>query len=62
MSSKDTTAAGDTYVGAFVSALSEGAPMEQAMQFAGAAASISVTRSGAQRSIPYRVEVKTQNG
>lgn len=58
----DTTAAGDTYVGAFVSALSEGAPMEQAMQFAGAAASISVTRSGAQRSIPYRVEVKTQNG
>ena len=53
----DTTAAGDTYVGAFVTKLSEGETLETAMQFASKASAITVTRSGAQRSIPFRREV-----
>ena len=53
----DTTAAGDTFVGALVTALSEGASIERAMTFASKASSITVTRSGAQQSIPIREEV-----
>ena len=53
----DTTAAGDTYVGAFVTALSEGQDVRSAMTFASKAASITVTRNGAQQSIPTREEV-----
>ena len=55
----DTTAAGDTYVGALVTKLAEGAPMREAMIFASKASSITVTRRGAQQSIPYRNEVDT---
>ena len=54
----DTTGAGDTYIGAFVTRLSEGASVEQAMDFASAASAITVTRRGAQQSIPVREEVK----
>ena len=54
----DTTAAGDTYVGAFITALSEGAEIKDAMTFASKASSITVTRKGAQQSIPYRNEIK----
>lgn len=54
----DTTAAGDTYVGAFVTRLSEGAEAEQAMRFASAASAVTVTRRGAQQSIPLRHEIK----
>ena len=54
----DTTAAGDTYVGAFITALSEGMQIKDAMTFASKASSITVTRKGAQQSIPYRKEVK----
>lgn len=54
----DTTAAGDTYVGALITRLSEGATMEEAMTFASKASSITVTRRGAQQSIPTRDEVK----
>lgn len=53
----DTVAAGDTYCGALVVALSEGKTMEEAMVFATKASAISVTRSGAQPSIPYIKEV-----
>ncbi len=53
----DTTAAGDTYVGAFVTKLSEGASVKDAMTFASKASSITVTRKGAQVSIPTRDEV-----
>ena len=53
----DTTAAGDTFNGALVTAQLEGLPMAQAIRFAHAAAAISVTRSGAQPSIPLRSEV-----
>ena len=54
----DTTAAGDTFVGALVTRLSEGADIKTAMTFASKASSITVTRRGAQQSIPYREEVK----
>ncbi|MFV0447285.1 MAG: ribokinase [Vibrio sp.] len=53
----DTTAAGDTFNGAFVTGLLEEMPLESAIKFAHAAAAISVTRFGAQTSIPQRAEV-----
>ena len=53
----DTTAAGDCFIGALVTALSEDKPMKEAVQFATKAASISVTRNGAQTSLPYRKEM-----
>ena len=52
----DTTAAGDTYVGALAVKLSEGASIPEAMRFASAASAITVTRRGAQQSIPTREE------
>ncbi|MGN1078446.1 MAG: ribokinase [Candidatus Gallimonas sp.] len=53
----DTTAAGDTYVGAFVTALSEGAKTGEAMKFASHASALTVTKRGAQAAIPSRGEV-----
>lgn len=56
----DTTAAGDVFNGALVVALSEGKRINEAVSFACSAASISVTRLGAQASAPYRKEVNSQ--
>ena len=53
----DTTAAGDTFNGAITVALTENMDWEQALKFAVQAASISVTRLGAQASVPYRKEM-----
>jgi ribokinase len=53
----DTTAAGDVFNGALAVALSEGKDLLEAVQFANKAASISVTRMGAQASAPYRNEI-----
>ncbi len=53
----DTVAAGDTFVGAFAARLVEGASLPKAVRFANAAAAISVTRRGAQSSVPQRMEV-----
>jgi ribokinase len=53
----DTTAAGDTFCGAFCVALSEGKPLPDAVKFANKAAGISVTREGAMSSIPNRSEI-----
>jgi ribokinase len=53
----DTTAAGDVWNGAFATALAEGATEDEAGDFANAAAAISVTRAGAQPSMPARAEV-----
>ena len=55
----DTTAAGDTFCGAFAVALVEGKSLKEALQFASAAAAISVTRMGAQPSAPTRNEIDT---
>lgn len=52
----DTTAAGDTFNAAFTVRMAEGASTEEAVTFANAAAAISVTRPGAQPSIPSRAE------
>ncbi len=53
----DSTAAGDVFNGALAVAISEGKGIEEAVIFANKAASISVTRMGAQASAPYRREV-----
>lgn len=53
----DTVAAGDTYSGALCVALSEGKDLVEAMAFATKASAISVTRNGAQPSVPYRHEI-----
>ena len=53
----DTTAAGDVFNGALTVALSEGKSLVEAAQFAAHVAAISVTRMGAQSSIPYRREL-----
>ena len=54
----DCVAAGDTFNGAFVMALAEGKSCKDAIAFAQKAAAISVTRPGAQSSVPFRKEVK----
>lgn len=54
----DTTAAGDTFNGAFAVALAEGRPLDEALRFANAAAALSVTQAGAQASIPDREQVQ----
>lgn len=53
----DTTAAGDTFNAALAVALAEDRGIEEALRFANAAAAISVTRMGAQASVPARAEV-----
>ena len=53
----DTVAAGDTFNGAFAVAMAEGMPLDDAIAFAQKAAAISVTRPGAQPSVPYRDEL-----
>ena len=53
----DATAAGDTFNAALAVALAEGRSVEDALRFANAAGAISVTRLGAQASVPARAEV-----
>ncbi len=53
----DTTAAGDTFNGALAVALSENMELKEAVAFANHAAAISVTRKGAQASVPFRKEL-----
>lgn len=54
----DTTAAGDCFVGALAVGISEGKSIAASAEFASAAAAISVTRNGAQPSLPHREEVE----
>lgn len=53
----DTTAAGDTFCGTLVAALSQGADLSQSMRLASAAGALACTRPGAQTSIPQAAEV-----
>jgi ribokinase len=59
---RDATAAGDTFNAALAVALAEGKAIQPALRFACAAAAISVTRPGAQTSIPTRVEAVAFRG
>lgn len=54
----DTVAAGDAFTGAFCVGLAEGLSPDIAIRLANAAAAISVTRNGAQPSMPSRDEVE----
>lgn len=54
----DTTAAGDVFNGALAVALAEKLDLGAAVQFANAAAAISVTRMGAQPSAPTRKKIE----
>ena len=53
----DTTAAGDCFTGALAVGLAEGLSAGDADRFASRAAALSVTRMGAQPSLPTRAEV-----
>lgn len=55
----DTTAAGDVFNAALTVALSEGRYIVDAVKYANKAASIAVTRLGAQSSAPYKSEVSS---
>ncbi|MEJ9313817.1 ribokinase [Priestia megaterium] len=54
----DTTGAGDTFNAALAVALAEGMGFEKGIQFANRAASLSVTKFGAQGGMPARKEVE----
>jgi len=57
----DTTAAGDTFIGAFASKLSHDLQnIEEAIKYGSKAASLTVQRYGAQPSIPYKTELMIQ--
>ncbi|WLI33067.1 ribokinase [Pseudomonas sp. FP818] len=54
----DTTAAGDTFVGGFAAALASGQSEAEAIRFGQVAAALSITRAGAQPSIPTLHDVQ----
>lgn len=62
VAAKDTTAAGDCFNGGLAAALAEGKTIDEAIAFANVAASIAITRLGAQASLPTRAEVIEQYG
>lgn len=53
----DTTAAGDTFTGYFLSALADGMAVEKGLESAAKASAIAVSRKGASVSIPTKDEV-----
>jgi ribokinase len=57
VTARDATAAGDVFNAGLAVALAEDRPIAEALRFANAAAAISVTRLGAQASVPSRAEV-----
>ena len=54
----DTTGAGDTFTGYFLTSMLEGLPAEEGLKLASAASAIAVSRMGAASSIPTRKEVE----
>ena len=55
----DTTAAGDAFTGALAVKMAEGEPIREAALFANYVAALSVTKMGAQSSMPTRVAVES---
>lgn len=55
----DTTAAGDSFIGAVAVAINEGKSLEEAIYFATAVGALTVTKEGAQSSLPLKGEVET---
>lgn len=55
----DTTAAGDAFVGGLATAIAEGKPIKEAILWGNAAGAFTVTRVGAQPSLPSRTEVES---
>ncbi len=58
----DTTGAGDTFCGALAASLARAASFREAVEYAVVAGSLSVTRAGAQSSIPTRTEIEAALG
>lgn len=54
----DTTAAGDTFTGYFISSIIDGKPVQEGLALASRASSIAVSRPGAASSIPLKNEVE----
>ena len=57
----DTTAAGDTFTGYFISSILDGLPAQEGLVLAAKASAIAVSRPGATASIPLRKEVLEWN-
>ncbi|MCG8570443.1 MAG: PfkB family carbohydrate kinase [Spirochaetes bacterium] len=57
----DTTAAGDTFIGYFITGLTENLSVPESLELANKAAAIAVTKKGALPSIPYRNQVSSGN-
>lgn len=57
----DTTAAGDTFTGYFISSIIDGMPVEEGLKLAAKASAIAVSRPGATASIPRKEEVLAFN-
>ncbi len=55
---KDTTGAGDTFLGYFTAAVAQGVSVEQALRTASAASALAITKEGASVSIPTAQEVE----
>lgn len=53
----DTTAAGDTFIGAMIAGRAQGMSFKESMEFATKASSLTVSRLGAMQSIPSKTEV-----
>jgi ribokinase len=58
----DTTAAGDSFIGGLLTALSKGDDIEEAMAFAMKVGAVTVTKHGAQSSLPTLEEIERFKG
>lgn len=54
----DTTGAGDTFTGAFTVGISEAKPLEECIRFGTLAASVAVTKKGAQSGMPFKGDIE----